>query len=736
MTATDQFTRPAEDVDQFRAELAAMREDDPPADVPRDQWERPLIVLPDGSDVRAYTRASKYGIKDKETLNRWGKRNIVFGMSRTHALVVRAQAVPVLTGSDNVKELQDIARRAELAAGADYGAMTGSALHLLTQRRDAGEDLSWVDPLTLAAMNAYSTLLDPEWFEILATETFVVHDDLQGAGSFDRVVRLRRRIIWPDGEVWPVGMIVVIDVKTGKITSMPYWGVDFTAQQLTYVEGEPYLPGVTHLADPAVRSAQNVVRVTDQPGRHGRIGWDAIGVPDGPNRDRSLILHVPAVDPSASHWERIDLAEAREDADACRRLRDRWRVPRAQRFLALPALTLTLDVPSGQYPAEPDSGMSGNSADSADSASFDAGKVAAAAAKRAETTEVLRERLHRATSTDAVDALYDAWHASAVWTDALTELCQIKYDALTPPEDVIDCDQCNHDTHICTGCGIGVPHGIGVCAACSLRVALDGATSLATIETLWYAHGPGGDGVWADEHNTASQAAYDRVSPPEEPYDAGADPGHPITAAATTAGALDVPPESPASYPMTIEQAGYGVIALHCHECLLPVDHPQSDDPIAWCDCAPGETCLDAAVACRNRAHDPKDCPNKWGPAPPVQRPEPVAYDESADPEMCTTHGPHPGTTLCPGCIREHRQTTAVGQQAAAEESYAEPGPFDRTAELAALRQAIEDAPAERLDDVIGALYDAHGPTGDDLWDDECSTRAQARYDALGEVQS
>jgi len=40
---------------------AERREDDPPPEVPRDQWERPIIVLLDGSGAASYLRASKLG---------------------------------------------------------------------------------------------------------------------------------------------------------------------------------------------------------------------------------------------------------------------------------------------------------------------------------------------------------------------------------------------------------------------------------------------------------------------------------------------------------------------------------------------------------------------------------------------------------------------------------------------------------------------------------------------------
>ena len=141
------FARPG----PARPEQPIEREDDPPADVPRDQWDRPLIVLPDGSDIVAYVRASKYGklIEDYYTLHRWDERNIVWGMSRGRHLVVRAQSVREQTGREAVATLQDIAERAKLLAGADAGALTGTGLHKLSERRDAGEDLSYLDPMTM-----------------------------------------------------------------------------------------------------------------------------------------------------------------------------------------------------------------------------------------------------------------------------------------------------------------------------------------------------------------------------------------------------------------------------------------------------------------------------------------------------------------------------------------------------------------------------------------------------------
>lgn len=704
-----------------RPEVSLAREDDPPADVPRDQWDRPLIVLPDGSDVIAYIRASKYGkiIEDYYALHRWDERNIVFGMSRGHHLVVKAQAVTGQTGKENIGILQDVAERAKVLAGADAGAMTGTGLHLLSVRRDAGEDLSYLDPLSMAALDAYAGLLSP--FEVLATETFVVCDELGGAGSFDRVIRLRFPLVWPDGIVWPAGMIVVIDVKTGKVSSAPFWACDFTCQQLIYATGQPYLPGRTELEDPSKRSAGNIVRVTDQPGVNGRIGWDAIGVPGGPSQRWALICHVPALDPSQAQWERVDLDVAREDADAARRAWARNRVSRADRFLALPAAALV--PPDGIALAGTDDGIRGDIGPVDTALSTEdvaAAKAATAAANREQTTATLLARIRRADSTDKIDQLYDAWGTSAAWTDELTDACQAAYDRLSPPEDVAECDGCNYDQHLCPACGVGVAHGVVACAACSLRIDLDEAPDLVTLDALWLAHGPAGDGLWSDEHSAAAQAAYERLEPPDEPpADAPADAG-------------PVPPESPGDYPFTITYEGWEPVTLWCHECLLPVGHPQVDDPVAWCDCTLGEDCFDAAVSCRNRAHGADECRHRPASDRVFQGPD---DDPAGPPAFVHSPGPagSPEAPEQPDPADERARYIAGGadDQSAGPPEQAPPIP-GATAPLLALIVEVSD------EATLIALYERHKPVsegGDGLWDDECSDAAQAVYDRMEREQ-
>jgi hypothetical protein len=720
------FARPGKTrAEQERLDrLTVEREDEPPADVPRDRYDQPIIVLPDGSGVLAYRRASKAGgiIEDTYGLTQWHKRTVAYGLSRNHGLVVRAQSVTSQTARPDIATLQDVADRAEIVAGADIGAMTGTGLHKLSERRDAGEDLSWLDPTSIAALDQYAYLMAP--FEVLATEVFVIWDDGGFAGSLDRAVRLLVDLVWPDGVVIPAGTIVIIDIKTGKIKSAQYWGPGFSVQQLTYACGTPYFPGKTILANPDVRSVQNVVDVVEQPGQFGRVSWDEIGVPGGPSQRWALILHVPAFEPDKAKWERVDLDVAREDADVARQAWARHRVSRHERFLPLPAGAFDAAVSQLAIhgPAGTDDGIRGDVDSDVSTSSQDHFNP--------ELHVILLERIYRADRIDMITQIYDAWGGSPSWGDEHADACEQMIERLTEPEDVETCDRCNYDRHNCPGCGITVPHGKDACRACELRLLISDADA-ETLIMYYEAHKPvadGGDGLWADEHTQAAQARYDELEASTVPGRPSAvvEEGDPVPADTTGPG-----------FPYT-DATG----TLWCHECTI------DEDPRPWCDCQPGEDCMDAAVSCRQRAHAPDQCPHAGtfteAPADPATDDDeptcdgctPVWVDGALAHEIgctvagpaCDTHGMHPGTLDCPECLTHEGPGAAPGSDGVPDD---EPGPFDATLTLAELREAISGAESTAE---VDALYEAHKPVadgGDGLWDDECTGRAQAVYDRL-----
>lgn len=261
-----------------------------PEGIKRDRWERPVIDILDKNGkvvgTQAYTRASTLGkaIEDTYHLDRWKQRCVAYGMSRRKDLVALAAAVETNEGDDR-KPLDEICEKAHEAAKGDSGANIGTALHKLSERKDKDEDLSWLPDIILEAIERYAECMT--YCRVLATEIFVVCDELETAGSFDRVVELlvdlefmhkgQRTII-------PAGTILILDLKTGKLASAKYWGADYGAQQTVYANGVPYHP------------------------TRGRIAWSEIlGEDVEPNKEWALILHVPGDSPQDAGFVLVDL---------------------------------------------------------------------------------------------------------------------------------------------------------------------------------------------------------------------------------------------------------------------------------------------------------------------------------------------------------------------------------------------------------------------------------------------
>lgn len=280
-----------------------------PETIKRDRWERPLIdILDDDGKVvgtQAYTRASTLGkaIEDTYHLDKWKQRCIAYGMSRRKDLVALAASVESNEGEDR-RALDEICDKAHEAAKGDSGANIGTALHKLSERKDAGEDLSWLPDVILEAIERYAECMT--YCRVLATEIFVVCDPLETAGSFDRVVELLVDLEFTHKgikTVIPAGTILILDLKTGKLASAKYWGADYGAQQTVYANGVPYLAG------------------------KGRVAWSTVlGEDVEPNKDWALILHVPGDSPQDAGFVLVDLQIGAEMAGLAVEIRDMRKV--------------------------------------------------------------------------------------------------------------------------------------------------------------------------------------------------------------------------------------------------------------------------------------------------------------------------------------------------------------------------------------------------------------------------
>jgi hypothetical protein len=218
------------------------------ADVERDRWGRPLIVPPEGGKPRPYTRASTLAkaLDKGEALSKWKQRQTALGLAARHDLFALVQA---LDPSDKGR-LDEICEDALVAAGGSSGANLGTALHALTEAVDEGIEVQ-VTPELRATLDAYRARMDG--IKIIAREVFVVNDELEVAGSFDKMVEIG-------------GEIVVADVKTGQWE--PKYPHATAVQIAIYANGTPY-------GSEAGRAPQSIAQM-------------------GASLDRGLMIHLPS----------------------------------------------------------------------------------------------------------------------------------------------------------------------------------------------------------------------------------------------------------------------------------------------------------------------------------------------------------------------------------------------------------------------------------------------------------
>lgn len=173
-------------------------------DIPRDRWGRPLITPPDGGKPVPYTRVSTLAkaLDDKTALGDWKCRQVALGLAARADLVTKVQAV-----GDSKAVLKEVVEEAMTAAQSGKAANIGTSLHSFTERVDRGEEpasIVGVDSPLLGDLVAYRNAMHAHRVTVAASELFVVCDELQAAGTFDRLV-----------DIPGIGLVVA-DIKTGQ----------------------------------------------------------------------------------------------------------------------------------------------------------------------------------------------------------------------------------------------------------------------------------------------------------------------------------------------------------------------------------------------------------------------------------------------------------------------------------------------------------------------------------------
>lgn len=221
-----------------------------------------------------YARPSSYVklIENTYNLERWNERQVVIGLAAAlsrhadgppdffqlprdaHLADAVAGVATMPTETDRKRFADELVAHCKDLAKAHLAAERGTHAHALTELDDEGRDwladaergeLLGIDTDTQTRLvEAWRRLLDVNELDVLAVELPVVNDTYRAAGTLDRIVRLRKplRFVLPTGELVALdpGMVVVLDLKTGKTPTDLGWWNGYAAQIFLYASGNPY----------------------------------------------------------------------------------------------------------------------------------------------------------------------------------------------------------------------------------------------------------------------------------------------------------------------------------------------------------------------------------------------------------------------------------------------------------------------------------------------------------------
>ncbi|WP_182359416.1 PD-(D/E)XK nuclease family protein [Tomitella gaofuii] len=215
--------------------------------VARDRWGRPFVTTDGGplqyegrrktpTNGTAYRRVSTLAgaLDDKSGLIDWMAAQTAVGVVRDRS--VHAQLAGLVSQHrDPWREakthMRKLVERAQLAASSDDGAGLGTAFHTIAELVDQGQEPEFVPEMFRPWLDRYREAM-ADW-EVLDTEVFVVVDDLQVAGSLDKLVRHRE-----------TGTVAVADLKTGA--SDPRFPLKVETQVACYAHGVRYVQETGH----------------------------------------------------------------------------------------------------------------------------------------------------------------------------------------------------------------------------------------------------------------------------------------------------------------------------------------------------------------------------------------------------------------------------------------------------------------------------------------------------------
>lgn len=168
--------------------------------LPRDRYNRPMVIPPTGGKPVAYTRCTTFVsvLDDTFNLSRWQQRMVARGLAERPDLLLQISSLDL----EDKEQMNKVCEKAMEHAKAHAASTIGTALHALCERMDRGQPLGVVPKEYEADLHAYADATSMMHHHHI--EQFSVRDNLRIGGTPDRVVEI-------DGKWY------IADIKTGSI---------------------------------------------------------------------------------------------------------------------------------------------------------------------------------------------------------------------------------------------------------------------------------------------------------------------------------------------------------------------------------------------------------------------------------------------------------------------------------------------------------------------------------------
>lgn len=232
----------------------------------------PYVVGLDGTGKRLrYSRSSNSGkiLDDESNLTDWKLRTVVAGAAQRPELMAAASVLDI---DRDKKSLRDIAEQCLVAGKGERRSVIGTAVHSMFDHIDRDDE--WNPPPNFRELCEAYINMKAEWgFVVEDIEIHCINDPHRLAGTLDRRYRTTKTLVAPDGQIIPIGSILVADHKTGK--ELEYASGSYCTQLAAYVDSMRYdvVTDERSAFDPPSVSDWAIIVHADSAGTRVEIYW-------------------------------------------------------------------------------------------------------------------------------------------------------------------------------------------------------------------------------------------------------------------------------------------------------------------------------------------------------------------------------------------------------------------------------------------------------------------------------